>query len=178
MTGPAKKSIRHKRGFERTSGLLQTQIRKAGEKRGFAVARLLTHWAEIVGEDIAGVARPVKVSYSQGGFGATLTVLTTGAQAPMLAMQKEKIRERVNTCYGYAAIQRINITQTAPTGFAEGQAQFAAAPKPKAATPDPVFQAAARAAAAPVEDEALRRALEALGENVLTHSKRNRGRTL
>lgn len=171
MTRPPPKSPRRMRGFERTSGLLQTQIRKAGEKRGFAVARLLTRWAEIVGEDMARAARPVKVSYGRGTFGATLTVLTTGAQAPMLAMQKEQMRERVNACYGYAAIQRITITQTAPTGFAEGQVEFSPAPK-TAAKPTPKDQAAARDAAAPVTDDTLRRALETLGENVLSRNKR------
>ena len=175
MTRPPKNSSRRTRGFERTSGLLQTQIRKAGEKRGFAVARLLTHWAEIVGEELAQGARPVKVGYGKGGFGATLTVLTTGAQAPILAMQKEKLRERVNACYGYAAISRITITQTAPTGFAEGQVEFTPAAR-KIAIPDPQVQAAARDAAAPVGDDTLRRALEALGENVLSRNKRNRGR--
>ena len=172
MTRPPQKSPRRMRGFERTSGLLQTQIRKAGEKRGFAVARLLTHWAEIVGEDMARAARPVKVSYGRGGFGATLTVLTTGAQAPVLAMRKEQMRERVNACYGYAAIQRITITQTAPTGFAEGQVEFSPAPE-AAAKPTPQAMAAARDATAPVADDTLRRALQALGENVLSRNKRN-----
>ncbi len=170
--GQTRKQIRRMRGFERTGGLLQDRIRKAGEKRGFAVARLLTHWAEIVGEDIARVARPVNVSYGRGGFGATLTVLTTGARAPMLAMQRESLRERVNACYGYAAISRVNITQTAPTGFAEGQVAFAPAPK---TTPpsDPATTATAKRAAANVTDDGLRRALEALGQNVLSRSKRN-----
>jgi len=172
MSRDSAKPTRRKRGFERTSGLLSTQIRKASEKRGFAVARLLTHWAEIVGEDLARMARPVNVSYGKGGFGATLTVLTTGSQAPMLAMQKEQMRERVNACYGYAAIRRINITQTAPIGFAEGQVEFAPAPKVKP-KPNPEIIAEAKAAAAPVTDDALRQALEALGQNVLTKSKRN-----
>ena len=83
------------KGFARTSSLLQGRIRKAGETRGFAVTRLLTHWAEIVGEDTAQIARPVDVKYGRQGFGATLTLLTTGAQAPMLEMQKERLRETV-----------------------------------------------------------------------------------
>ena len=172
MSRPINKSNRRMRGFERTSGLLQTRIRKVGEKRGFALARLLTHWAEIVGEDTARVARPVKVGYGKGGFGAALTVLTTGANAPMLAMQKEKIREKVNAIYGYAAISRVVITQTAPTGFAEGQVEFTPAPKttPK---PDPQTRAAARDAVAPVANDDLRAALEALGENVLSRTKSN-----
>jgi len=168
------KTPRRMRGFERTSGLLQNRIRQAGEKRGFAVARLLTHWAEIVGEETARIARPVKVGYGQGGFGATLTVLTTGAQAPMLQADLPRIRERVNACYGYAAITRVRITQTAPTGFAEGQVSFAPAPtllpgaQPKE---NPVVRDAARKAVAPVADDRLRQALERLGENILSRSK-------
>ncbi|MCH2249176.1 MAG: DUF721 domain-containing protein, partial [Cognatishimia sp.] len=79
---------RSRKGFQRTSSLLRDRIRKAGETRGFAVTRVLTHWAEIVGQDMAAICKPVDVKYGRQGFGATLTVLTTGAQAPMLEMQK------------------------------------------------------------------------------------------
>lgn len=162
---------RRKRGFERTSSLLSERIRTAGETRGFAVTRLLTHWSEIVGEDTARVALPVKVHYGRQGLGATLTVLTTGANAPMLEMQKEAIRQKVNACYGYAAISMIRLTQTAPTGFAEGQAQFTPAPKQPRRL-DPQTQAHAAALSGDVADDGLRAALEALGQNVLSRSKR------
>jgi len=160
------------RGFEPASLLLQSRIRRAGEARGFAVSRVLTHWAEIVGDEIARVARPVDVRYGRESFGATLTLLTTGAQAPLLEMQKEAIREKVNACYGYAAISRIRLTQTAPTGFAEGQAQFAPAPGRPAPAPDPAAVAAAGRLAGEVQDEGLKAALEALGQNVLSRQKR------
>ena len=160
-------------GFKRTSSLLQHSIRRASETRGFAQSRLLTHWAEIVGEDIAAIARPVEVSYGRQGMGAPLSVLTTGAQAPMLEMQKEKLREKVNAVYGYNAISRLRITQTAPTGFAEGQVDFTHRPKAKSG-PDhaPEAQAVAAELAAPVGDEGLRLALESLGRNVISKSKR------
>ena len=80
------------KGFKRTSSLLQTQIRKTSETRGFSQSRLLTHWPEIAGDDIAAISRPVEVRYGRGGLGATLTLLTTGANAPILEMQKEKLR--------------------------------------------------------------------------------------
>lgn len=157
--------------FRRADSLLSTQIRKVGEKRGFAVTRLLTHWEEIVGSDIAAIARPVKVSYGhKSGLGATLTILTTGANGPMLEMQKDRIRERVNACYGYAAIARVLLTQTAPTGFAEGAAEFQhrpqAAPKLPAKTPE--IEARARDMAQDVHDEGLRAALQSLGESILS----------
>lgn len=160
------------KGFKRTASLLTGRIRQASESRGFAQSRLLTDWAEVVGPDVAAVARPVEVSYGRGGLGATLTLLTTGAQAPMLEMQKEQLRAKVNGVYGYNAIARIRITQTASTGFAEGRVAFDHKPKdtgPK--TPDAAMHQEASAVVAPVEDDSLRAALERLGANILTKEK-------
>ena len=136
------------------------------------MSRLLTHWEEIAGAEIAEIARPVKVGYGRNGFGATLTVLTTGANAPLLEMQKERLRQKVNAVYGYNAISKVWITQTAPTGFAEGQVDFKYAPRvQKTVEPDPVVTSEAAKTAAGVENEDLRAALERLGRNVLTKQK-------
>lgn len=160
------------RGFARTSSLLDQRIKRASESRGFAETRLLTHWPEVAGEEIAAIARPVNVSFGRGGIGATLTILTTGANAPMLEMQKDRLREKVNAVYGYNAIARVRITQTAPTGFAEGQAQFTYGVKPKETPPpDPKVTAEAQAYAEEVMDEGLKGALEALARNVLSKAK-------
>ncbi len=158
------------RGFTRAVTLMQQRIKAGGEGRGFAETRLLTHWAEFVGTQIASVATPVSVGYGRGGLGATLTLLTTGANAPMLEMQKLQILEKVNACYGYRAIARVRITQTAPTGFAEGRVAFGHAPK-VASPPDPVLQDRARAVAKGVANDDLRHALELLAANVLLKSK-------
>lgn len=158
------------RGFEPAFGLMREPVRKAGESRGFAVARLLTHWEDVVGPDIARITRPVKISYGREGFGATLTLLAAGAQAPMIEMQKARIRERVNAVYGYNAIARIHLTQTAPIGFAEGQAEFQSRPRTVDAPPPEVL-ADAKQAAAPIRDEGLRTALEALALNILNRRK-------
>lgn len=165
----------HRKGWETASTLLADRIRKAGESRGFAVAKLLTHWDQIVGPELAAQTRPVKMGYSRDGLGATLTVMAQGAVAPLVEMQKTRIRDRVNACYGYAAVTRIAITQNSAAGFAEAQAPFAAAP-PRA--PDPAVQAAARESAGDVKDEGLRQALERLGTHILSRGKTNeRGRT-
>ncbi len=170
----AEKTREGRRGFSRAGALLQGQIRSAGESRGFAVSRVLTHWAEIVGADLASLARPVDVKYGrEGGLGATLTVLTTGAQAPIMEMRKEELRGRVNAAYGYNAIARVRVTQTAATGFAEGQVAFDA--KPKAAAPlSPELTAKAHESAAPIGDANLRAALETLAKNVLSREGQSR----
>jgi hypothetical protein len=158
------------RGFEPAFGLMKDAVRTAGESRGFAVARLLTHWAEVAGEEMARKTRPVKIGYGKGGMGATLTLLVKAAEAPMVQMALPQLKERVNAVYGYAAVHHIHLTQTAATGFAEGQAEFTPAPKaPKA--PDPMTRAKAEAVAGVVADPGLRAALEQLAENILTRRR-------
>jgi hypothetical protein len=174
MPAPHRPATRRGRGFQPAARLVQDRIRTVGESRGFAISRLLTHWAEIVGDDIARVARPVKVGYRRDSFGATLTLLTTGAAAPVLQMQLPQIRERVNACYGYNAISRVVLTQTAPEGFAEGQAHFTPAPPAHTAPDDPVLGARAATLAAGAGDDDLRAALEALARTVLTRDRKRK----
>lgn len=170
MNDSKKSPARRKKGFERTSGLVSARVREASESRGFSEARILTHWEEIVGQSTAAMSRPVKVSYAKGGFGATLTLLTTGAYAPMLQAELPKLREKVNAVYGFNAIARIHITQTAPSGFAEGQAVFARAQKTKSkAAPDEGILREADALSKGVENENLRAALTRLATNFLSN---------
>lgn len=184
---PSPVSAPRGRGFRHAAGLVEERIRAAGEKRGFAVTRLLTRWDEIVGADTARLARPMKLSWARGarreggGLGATLTLITSGAAAPMVQMLLPQIRDRVNACYGYNAVARITLSQTAPqmpeAGFAEGQAAFA--PAPSRARPEGETAVAGRAAelAAGVTDDRLRAALEALAQNVLSRADRSKGTT-
>lgn len=170
-TSPEK---RRGKGFEQAAGLLSARLREVGEARGFAVTRLLTHWPEIAGEDIAQMAQPVKVSYArEGGLGATLTLLCSGAVAPMVQMRLPLLRDKVNACYGYNAISRIRITQTSPQGFAETQARFAHA-QPATETPLPSPQVRQKVAETTriVADDSLRNALDQLGRNILTRQEK------
>ena len=165
---------RRLRGFEPAAGLLKDRLRVAGEKRGFAVARLLTQWDDIAGPDIAPLTRPVKVSYPKDGLGATLTLLVAPAHGPQVQMELPRLIERVNAVYGYRAIARIALTQTAATGFAEGQTPFQG--KPKAPPPpDPANLAEAETRLAPIADAGLKGALELLARNILTRQKIKEG---
>ena len=98
-------------------------------------------------------------------------MLVKPTDAPMVQMQLPRIRDRVNACYGYAAISRVTLTQTAPMGFAEGQAQFLAPPPVAPPAPPPEILAKAHETAEGVQDEGLRRALEMLAANVLTRRR-------
>lgn len=162
------------RGFVHAGGLLNARIRGASGKRGFAEARLLTQWPEIVGDAIAKIAKPVKISYTRKGMGAKLTILALGANGPELQMQLPRIKERVNACYGYSAISEIRITQTASTGFGEAAEAFefdTALPEKapeKNIEPHKVEQQ--KGHISQVADTHLRDLLEKLGKNVLLNN--------
>jgi len=164
---------RGRRGFVQTGALLGARIRGAGSKRGFSETRLLTQWPEICGPDLAGMTRPVKISYARDGFGATLTVACDGAHAPEVQMQTDVIRQRVNACYGYNAISRVRIQQQDAAGFAEGRAAFAPASSARSGAepdtgsdpvPPPEY-------VADVGDPNLRAALSRLGRNLISRQR-------
>jgi hypothetical protein len=83
-------------------------------------------------------------------------------------MQKDRIADRVNATYGYRAVAHVHITQTAPTGFAEGQVAFRQAAPKASPPPDPARLARAMEGVEGVEDARLKEALARLAKNVLT----------
>ena len=172
QTQPYRRSTR---GFHAVSGLVEKHVRRSGESRGFATMKLLTQWEAIVGKDTAQIATPVKVGYSREGFGATLTLLVPGAQAPMIQAELPRIRERVNACYGYQAISRIRLTQTAPTGFSEGQRVFERPSGTALKQIDPAIKAETQTLVGDLEDGPLKDALSRLSDNVLQRVRSSKG---
>ena len=167
MTGgnkPRKAGGRIARGFIHAGGVLDGRFRRIYGRRGFAEARLLRNWPEVVGEAFAEVATPLRVSYGRGGFGATLTILVAGAHGPFIQMQLPDILRRINACYGYSAIKRIRITQSSPsaTGVRHRRPATTSA-KSANAVPVP-SDIAARIER--IEDPRLRDALGRLGQEV------------
>jgi hypothetical protein len=174
---PVKKPAprRGRRGFVQTSGLLSNRIRQGAEARGFAQTKLLTQWTEIVGPELAQMARPVKVTFGTKTLGGTLVILTKGAQAPMVQMQTPLMLDRVNAAYGYKAISKIRVTQTAATGFHEPKTSFEHATPKTRPEPSPEKTKALAKAVSPVQDEGLKAALEMLGKNILTRTPQVKG---
>lgn len=158
--------FRKSKGFRHAGGLVAGELRQGTQKRGFSQARILTNWAEIVGEDIARIAQPSKISFAKGGLNATLVVLTNGARAPEVQMKLPIIAQRVNAVYGYKAITNVRITQTdaATPGFEENATPFAPAPKPMRNDASDVFDLEE------LNDSDLRDALDFIGNRVLTRS--------
>jgi hypothetical protein len=77
---------------------------------------------------------------------------------------------RVNACYGYSAIKDVLVTQTAPTGFAEGQVAFAPPAPPERPAPDPARLEAATRGLDGIENPELRAALQRLAGHVVSNT--------
>ena len=163
---------RQARGFIAAARCARRAVGEAAAGRGFAEPQVLTRWAEIVGEHLAGLCLPVKVAYARDrSLGATLVVHVEGARAPEVEHLAPRIVERVNQFYGYRAVSRIRLTQASPAhGFAEPAPAF----RPSApSTPGPDEERRAAELAAGIADESLRAALTRMGAHVLARGRRS-----
>lgn len=89
-------------------------LRHISSQNGFAYPRVLTDWDKIVGHDIAGMCSPVRIRFGKGyNVGATLVIYANGAIAQEIEYRKVQIIDKINTYYGYQAIHKISLTQTA-----------------------------------------------------------------
>jgi hypothetical protein len=169
--GPGKRvSERRGRGFRAAAEAARPLLGGAGARRGFAERKLIEEWRDIVGAALAESCRPVKMSFRRGdgAFGATLIVEAEGARALEAQHLSERIVERVNQVYGYCAVSRLKVVQTAPGasgpgGVAEPQAGYAP-PPPVDPHPSPLICA--------VEDDGLRAALARLEANIARRPRR------
>lgn len=159
---------RRSRSFVAVAACARPTLAEAAAGRGFAQPEVLTRWAEIVGDHLAGLCLPVKVTYAcERSFGATLIVRVEGARAPEVELLAPRILERINQFYGYRAIARVRLTQTGPAAsFAAPRA--ACAP---AAAPGPAEAQEAAELARGIEDACLRAALTRLGAHVLARRR-------
>lgn len=153
---------------------MTAQIRKVAESRGFAQMRLLTEWEEVVGPEVARLARPEKVGYARQGMGATLHVSCLPGAATDVQMMSTTILERVNACYGYRAVTKLRIVHAAAAvGMAEPAAAFVPRkPEPKPRQIAPEDRARLRDTINSIEDEGLRNALTLLDQNL--HNQKDR----
>jgi hypothetical protein len=79
---------------------------------GFVQSSIVSRWAEIVGDKLAGASQPESIRFAPGRKqDGVLTLVARGAHAPMLQHITPEITERVNRFFGYAAVARVAIRQ-------------------------------------------------------------------
>ncbi|NQY12701.1 MAG: DUF721 domain-containing protein [Henriciella sp.] len=132
--------------------------RKKLPNKAPTLSRLKVQWTEIVGEQLARLCRPEKLTPAKGGRRLTLTVIP--AAAGLVQHQSEIIRQRVSVAAG-GDITAIKLLQGhfGPTPSAKPNKQTSLTPEQREA----LLQSAQQ-----IDDEKLRAALVALGEAVLS----------
>ena len=146
----------------RLSELTGKTIADALARQGFASTGIVTHWADIVGAEIADHAEPMRMAWPRRVHEddpepATLVLRVEGPVALEIQHLSGVIIEKVNRFFGWRAVGRIQIRQ-APLMRREKKARPVA--------PDPEAVARIAAGMTDIADEALRDALARLGAAV------------
>ncbi|MEQ8603062.1 MAG: DciA family protein [Marivibrio sp.] len=163
----AKKRDDKRRGGVRAIGALAPALTKqAIGKRGFTSATIITDWTKIVGAELARQSQPDGLRFPRGRRdGGVLSVRVDGPLATELMHLEPLVVERINTHFGYKAVERLKLIQ-APIRRAGADAPRKAAPKPLRALSEAEEQAL-EARVAHIEDPELRAHLKRLGRSVM-----------
>jgi len=148
----------------RAGRALHGVIKALDERYGRGAGALESRWIEIVGEQIARVSRPQKLTKGRAGAGGTLELRVPGAAALLVQHQERDILQRVNLFLGEGAVERLRIAQ-GPIKPLPRPAAAAPPPRPKPAPLPAAAEAELKAEVAAAPD-GLREALESLGRAV------------
>jgi hypothetical protein len=146
---------------------VEAATKPAFKKHGIAESRLITEWATIAGEVLAGKTLPKRLVFPKGQRDNGTLHLTV---APGWALEVQHLEpiilEKIATFFGYRAVAKIHMTQ-APL-------PIKAKPKPKKdRSPLPAEeQKKLSEVTAGVEDAELKKLLETLGESILREKRR------
>jgi hypothetical protein len=81
-------------------------------KRGFADGSILRDWSLIVGEHLAAHSQPEQIAYSKGRDCGFLHLrIDSGSMATEMQHLLPLLIERINSYFGFKAIDRVKITQ-------------------------------------------------------------------
>jgi hypothetical protein len=143
---------------EALGGVLDSALRK----RGFATRDILANWAAMAPKPYDKVAMPAELKWPRGAGheGATLFLRCAESQRLALAHEAPLIAAAVNRYFGYFLVREIKLS-AAP--FIRSSA-----PRPQNTTTPPEVARHADQAVAEVDDPALKDALKALGERILS----------
>ncbi len=166
---------RMSRGSRPLGRLLPVVTRQITPRRGLALGALLSHWADIVGPELADVTAPVRIAQARpkmrsrhsrdaGGQTAVLHLQVVPSLAVELQHQTDQLLERVNAHLGFRAIGRIKLIQEDPRDMLPFRPRRKSRAPPRELTP--AEQSSLSTQLDGIADCGLRNALERLGSAV------------
>lgn len=143
---------------EALGGVLDSALKK----RGFATRDILANWPAMAPRPYDRVAMPAELKWPRGAGheGATLFLRCAESQRLALAHEAPLIAAAVNRYFGYVLVREVKLSAEP---FIRSSAR-----KPQVAPTLPEVAKHADQAVAEVDDPALKDALKALGEAVLS----------
>ncbi len=127
---PTRESLRTNRA-RAVADIVPDIGRTAFRKFGFVQSSVVSRWSEIVGERYAHASAPESIRFPHGKReDGVLTVVATGAHAPMMQHVAPTVIERVNRFFGYAAVARVVIRQGTLPAIPRRAAPRASVPVP------------------------------------------------
>lgn len=162
---PARKQTDERRGGVRpVAAALPKIAAKAIGKRGFAEAALITEWHRIVGENLAKVSQPEKLSFPPGERSkGTLHIRVQGGVGTELQHLEPQVIERINGHFGYGAVARLKLIHAPLRQPPKRRGRL----KPKSPPPSAAERGALDKVLSEVEDPEVKLALERLGKAIL-----------
>jgi hypothetical protein len=94
--------------------LIGKTVGDAFARQGFAAVEIVTHWQEIVGEDLAKRSEPIKLTWPRRDDPDSVGILqirVEGAYALEIQHLQPVIVERVNRYFGWRCVGRLAIRQ-------------------------------------------------------------------
>lgn len=143
--------------------LVGPALTPAFRRQGFAATEIVTHWDDIVGAEVAGIAEPMKIEWPRRREAtdppepATLVLRVEGPAAIEAQHMAGVIVARINQYFGWPAVGRLALRQAPLQRRRQKKARRG---------PDPEAVAATAAALPPLTDQGLRDALARLGAAV------------
>jgi len=154
------KTERRSNRAQHVGRLVDRVIAKPLRRNGFAHSEVLTRWAAIVGTELAAVSCPEKLSFAPHNQGAgVLSVRVASAAALEFQHRQPQIIERVNSYFGFRAVNRLRLIQAPMPNFTqENDPKPARTIAPKPSTPSTKTRA--------VDNDDLRNALDRLEQRI------------
>ncbi|HEV7229502.1 DUF721 domain-containing protein [Brevundimonas sp.] len=138
----------------RAGRALQDFIKEMDQRFGRGAGALEPRWREIVGERLARVCRPQKLSRGRDGKGGVLELRVAGAAALLVQHQAEEILGKVNLFLGAGSVEKLRIAQGPVPPLPEPTARPARpkGPPPLSAGEEAELKASVAAASGPLAE--------------------------
>lgn len=152
--------------------MIMPLVKKVLGKKGFVEIDVITNWDKIVGEELAEFVFPQKIEFKCGekNNGTLHVCVPSGAFALEIQHREKYIVNKINTYFGYNAVNSLKIMQNSALCLNAEETEKSYQPRPPALV-SPQEEKYIKELSADVENSSLQEALEKLGRSVMSHNK-------